>query len=280
MEARFPAMRTDREQLDRLRPVSSAQNALVKELRKAFSRGLPAEDGAIAVDGVHLVEEALRSGLRLRALFVAQSAQARAERLLPQVGAHAELLLVPDAVFASSVPTESPQGIAALVRPRTFSLDDLLTAPSPLFVVAVGLQDPGNLGTIVRSAEAFGATAVVAAEGTVSAWNPKALRASAGSAFRVPVLRLKISELLPRLRGANFRLAGTSSHKGTPLDEASLTGPLALLVGNEGAGLARDLLKQVDETIVIPHSSHVESLNAGIAMSILLYEASRQRKST
>lgn len=265
-------------ELDRLRPVTSAQNALVKELRKAFARGEPTPEGAVAIDGVHLVEEALRSGLRVRALFVGQSAQARAERLLPQLAASVDILLLPDAVFAATVPTESPQGIAALVKLRPVSLDDLLTAPAPLFVVAVGLQDPGNLGTIIRSAEAFGATAVIAAEGCVAPTNSKVIRASAGSLFRLPVLRVKTADLLPRLRAAGFRLAATSSHKGTPLGEAALTGPLALLVGNEGAGLPRDLLRQVDETIVIPHSAHVESLNAGIAASILLYEASRQRK--
>lgn len=265
-------------ELDRLRPVSSAQNALVKELRKAFFRGEPTADGAIAIDSVHLVEEALRSGLRVRALFVSQSAQARAERLLPQLAASVDLLLLPDAVFAGVVSTESPQGIAALVKLKPAALDDLLTAPSPLFVVAVGLQDPGNLGTIIRSAEAFGATAVVAAEGSVAPSNPKVIRASAGSLFRLPVLRLKTAELIPRLRDAGFRLAATSPHKGTSLDQATLTGPLALLVGSEGAGLPHGLLKQVDDTIVIPHSSHVESLNAGIAASILLYEASRQRK--
>lgn len=263
---------------ERLRRVRSAQNALVKELRKAFSRGEPTPDGSLAIESVHIVEEAVRSGLKFRAIVFSESGAARAERLLPQIAANVEAIVVPDAVFGAAVATEAPQGVAALVRPKTYRLDDLLTVRHPLFMVAAGVQDPGNLGTIIRSAEAFGATAVLCAEGTVAPSNSKVIRASAGSLFRLPVLRVKMNDVLPRFRAAGARLAATSSHRGTPLDEAKLTGPLALCIGNEGAGLSRDLLKQMDETLAIPHSEQVESLNAGIAASILLYEASRQRR--
>ena len=267
-----PASRT------RLRPIVSAQNALVKELRRAFSRGQLTSDGHCAIEGLRIAEEAIRSGLRFRAVFFSESATAAAERLLPQIGANVETIELPDAVFDSAVATESPQGVAALVMLKSFDLDDVLRAPAPLVVVAAGVQDPGNLGTMLRSAEAFGATGALLAEKTVSHTSPKTVRASAGSVFRLPIVSVTVDDVVPRLREAGLRLVATSSHKGTPADQADLTGKLALFIGNEGAGLPREVMKEMDETIAIPHSAKVESLNAGIAASILLYEAARQRK--
>ena len=151
-----------------------------------------------------------------------------------------------------------------------------LQTQAGVIVVAAGLQDPGNLGTILRSAEAFGAAGVFLTEGTASPYNAKVLRGSAGSIFRVPVVQVKSTDLLPLLRNRNIRLVATSSHKGTPLPEADWTLPIAVFIGNEGAGLSRDLTQQMDETVVIPQAVQVESLNAGVAASIVLYEAARE----
>jgi RNA methyltransferase, TrmH family len=264
---------------DRLRRISSRQNTLVKELRRAFQHGTPTDDGYCAIESVHLIEEAIRSGLRFRDVFFSASAEARAHKLLPQLAAHVETLLLPDDVFANSVSTESPQGVAALVRYKDFTVEDALAGTAPLVVVAVGIQDPGNMGTIIRSAEAFGATGVLATEKTVSRFNPKVVRASAGSIFRLPVVQAEAKPLLAELRGRGLRLVATSSHKGTPLPEAALGGPLALFIGSEGAGLPREVMGEIDETVAIPHSPRVESLNAGVAASIALYEVARQRSS-
>jgi TrmH family RNA methyltransferase len=150
-------------------------------------------------------------------------------------------------------------------------------------MVVVGLQDPGNLGTILRSAEAFGSAGVVLGEGTVSPFNSKVIRASAGSIFRLPVLLSKnnggVEGITAKFRTQAVRMIATSSHKGTPLDQARLTGPSAVFIGSEGSGLPRNLMAQVDELVAIPHSPQVESLNAGVAGSIVLYEAARQRGS-
>jgi RNA methyltransferase, TrmH family len=148
--------------------------------------------------------------------------------------------------------------------------------------VLAGLQDPGNLGTILRSSEAFGSAGVVLGEGTVSPFNSKVIRASAGSVFRLPVVAAKtaggLEAISAKLRAESVRSIATSSHKGTPLDQANLTGPLAVFVGSEGSGLARAALAQADELVAIPHTPQVESLNAGVAGSIFLYEAARQRR--
>ena len=263
---------------ERLRRVSSRQNALVKELRRAFARGERADDGSVAIESVRIVEEAVRSGLKFRAVLFRESSAELAERLLPQIAAGVETLVLPDDVFDSAVATESPQGVAALVRVKEHKLEDVLRAPEALVVVVAGVQDPGNLGTIVRSAEAFGAHGVLLAEKTVSAFHPKTVRASAGSLFRVPAVHVEMDVALAALQSRGLRLVATSSHKGTPLEEAGLTGAVALFIGSEGAGLPRGVLAKMDEVVAIRHSARVESLNAGVAASILLYEAARQRR--
>lgn len=245
-----------------------------------------------AVEGVRLIEEAIRSRLKLHALFIRESAQAKAERVLDQLSKHAEAVLLPDSVFDSAVLTEHPQGIAALIKVREHDLDSALTPMPAMVVIAAAIQDPGNFGTLIRSAEAFGATAVVATEGTVNQWSPKTVRASAGSIFRLPVMKTAAEELITQLRTRDITtLALTTPHAqgeefgdgSSPrfprrLQDTDLTRPCALFVGNEGAGLSRDIISRIDEFAAIPQS-RVESLNAGVAASIALYEAQRQRSS-
>lgn len=268
-------MRAD---LSRLRKIDSRQNSLVKEFRKAFHGGELSDDGYCAIESVKTIEEAIRSGLKLRAVMFSESARNRADKLLPQFAAHVETVIVPDDVFSGAVATDAPQGVAAFVKIPQHDLAKVLQGNDLLLVVAAGLQDPGNLGTLVRSAEAFGAAAVLTTEGTASQFNSKVIRASAGSMFRLPVVKVASRDLVSALREKNVRLLATSSHKGKPIDEAELTGAVALFIGGEGAGLPKTLANEMDETVVIPHSPGVESLNAGVAASIVLYEASRQRR--
>ncbi len=266
----------------RLRRIEGRHNALVKEVRQAFAHAEHTPEGDCAIEGLRIVEEAIRSGLRFRAILFRESAQNLAERLMPQIGSHVETLLLPDRVFDGAVQTESPQGVAALVKFREFSIGDIMERlqVGPIIIV-VGLQDPGNLGTLLRSAEAFGSAGIVLGEGTVSPINSKVIRASAGSVFRLPIVVEKkpgaLDELTVKLRKENVRLIATSSHKGTPIDQANLVGPCAVFIGSEGSGLPRNVMSQVDELIAIPHTPQVESLNAGVAASIVLYEGARQR---
>src|SRR5271156_2014953 len=218
-----------RTQSDRLRPVAGRHNQRLKELRLAFRRAELTPQGECAIEGVKLIAEALRSGQHLDSVFFSEGARPLAEKLLPQINARTETVVLPNALFNSIVPSDSPQGVAALLKLKIFSASQLLDRSSdgPL-VVAAGLQDPGNLGTILRSAEAFGAAGVFLAEGTVSLYNWKVLRASAGSIFRMPILQLSSVELLPMLRAHGVRLLATSSHQGTPLPQVSWTLPLAI----------------------------------------------------
>jgi TrmH family RNA methyltransferase len=265
-------MRVESERVRRRR-VESRQNARVKELRAAFAD--PADSGRVAVEGERLLEEALRSGLRVATVFVREGS----ERLLDglKLEPECEVLELPAAVFESATATEHPQGIAALVELRAFGAENLLRGAAPLVLVMAGLQDPGNLGTLLRSAEAFGATGVIALPGTVSEWNGKALRASAGSAFRVPVVRMGERAALEWLRGGGIRLVATVPRGGVEPEVSDLSGPVALAIGNEGAGLSAALIAEADVQVSLPCAGPVESLNAAVAGSVLLYAASRQR---
>ena len=264
---------------ERLRRIESRHNSLLKELRRAFQRGELTKDGYCAIEGLRIVEEAIRSGLRFRAVFFSEAAIVKAERLLPQIGAHVETLVLPQKLFTEVVPSETPQGVAALVQWRESPLKILLekAQAGPLLALA-GVQDPGNLGTILRSAEAFGAAGVLLGDGTVSTFNSKVVRASAGSIFRLPVVQVKLAEVIPQLREHGFRLVATSSHKGLPLDRADFPRAIAVFVGSEGTGVPREFMAQMDEVVAIPHAPQVESLNVGVAASILLYEIARHRK--
>lgn len=260
---------------DRVRRISSRQNSMVKDLRRAFSQG-ELVDGYCAIEGIRVIEEAVRSGLRFRAVFFAESAEQRITRLLPQISSHTEVLALPDEVFSSAVATETPQGVAALVRWPSFSLNGILESiQNPLLLGTMGIQDPGNLGTIIRSADAFGATAVLLGEKTVSQFNSKVIRASAGSSFRLPTLPVK-ADSLQELKARGLRLVATSSHKGKPIDEADLTSGIIIMVGSEGAGVPREYMSLADDFIRVPHQERVESLNAAVAASLILYEAQRQ----
>lgn len=261
-----------------VRIVQSKQNAWLKELRRALNRS-GREDGKFqGIEGPNLIEEALRAGLRLPYVFVAQEMQ----HLLDGVplGAETEVLLVPRPLLDAALSTETPQPVAALVEPPDWTWADVLgrrKVPA-LFVVLAGIQDPGNLGTILRSSEAFGADAVVSLPGTASCWNQKAVRASAGSVFRLPVISSGVDECMMQLREAAVRVFTTMPGGGTPPDEADLLAPSAILIGNEGSGVPDEIAAEAGGAITIPCPGAVESLNASVAAGILLYEASRQRR--
>jgi TrmH family RNA methyltransferase len=214
----------------------------------------------------------VRSHLHFASIFLREGYTPQIE--LPDDAEH--LLLSLD-VFASAAGTEQPQGIAALVHPPASSADALFL-DVPLILVLGGLQDPGNVGTLLRSAEAFGATGALLLPGTASPWNPKALRASAGSAFRMPTVSANEDEALTFLSKHRVLAIAAVSRGGTPIEAAPLARPCALLIGNEGAGLSEKLIAAAQHRITIPMPGKVESLNAAIAGSLLLYEAACQRR--
>jgi len=274
--------------------LSSRDNKWLKEFRMALRGGLPTESGAVGIEGPRLVEGALRSACPIRAVLFSESGQRHHARLAPYLD-RAEvsipILHTTDRLFEGIADTEHPQGVGALVTPRTFSFDDIsqpsASGAASLIVVLAGVQDPGNVGTILRTAAAFGATAAVTAasgqSGTASPFSPKALRASAGAALHLPLLAgMALPILLAQFRAAEIRTLASSSRETSPSDHQPLLAPwelVALLIGNEGQGLPEEVERSADARIRIPMSPGVESLNAAAAAAVLFYEAARQRNS-
>lgn len=264
----------------------------------ALRGGLPTESGAVGVEGVRLVEEALRSGCPIQAVLFSESGERHRERLAPLI--HRPEIAFPtlrttDRLFEGIADTEHPQGVAALVTPRITTFEDMVKTPvavcSPLLVVLAGVQDPGNVGTILRTAAAFGATGAITAasgqSGTASPFSPKALRASAGASLHLPIFSgVPLTSLLTQLKAAGIRTLASSVDEPREGEsrvlapwEVDWCAPSALLVGNEGAGLPEEIERNADARIRIPMSSGIESLNAAAAAAVLFYEAARQRNS-
>jgi TrmH family RNA methyltransferase len=261
-----------------IRIIQSKQNPRLKELRQALAHPGRGERSLAGIEGPNLLEEALRSGLRVDCVFAAQGAEGLLEGL--PLAPETEILLLPKELLDSALTTEAPQTIAALVETPEWNWADVLGGEgktAPLVVVLAGVQDPGNLGTILRSAEAFGANGVLSLPGTVSAWNPKAVRASAGSVFRLPLISVRAEEGFARLREAGVTIWTTAVEGAKPAPDVDLAGAVALLIGNEGNGVPDEVARLADGAVTIPCPGAVESLNAAVAASVLLYEASRQR---
>lgn len=278
--------------------LTSRDNRWLKEFRMALRGGLPNEGGFVGVEGVRLVEEALRSGCPIQAVLFSESGHRHHGRLAPLID-RPEIafptLRTTDRLFEGLADTEHPQGVAALVKPRQTSFDDLVnsagSACAPLLVVLAGVQDPGNVGTILRTAAAFGATGAATAasgvSGTASPYSPKALRASAGAALHLPILAgMSLPILLTQFKIGGIRTLASSvrtpEESGQPLLapwQVDWCQPIALLVGNEGAGLPEETERSADARIRIPMASGVESLNAAAAAAVVFYEAARQRNS-
>jgi RNA methyltransferase, TrmH family len=280
--------------------IRSRDNKWLKSFRAALRGTGPERGEPIAVEGPKLVEEGFRARLRAEAILVSDSGEGELEPILraareTETGIpRSRILHTTDKLFAGVAATETPQGVAALFGQPEWAFEDVLRgAPSPdgayradtpLVIVLVGVQDPGNVGTIVRSADAFASSGVIAARGTADPWSPKAVRASAGSALRLPLLRgIAVPVILAQLRVAAVRIYAASSRRerqnAAELGSAvNLRDPAAIFIGSEGHGLPPEVEHAADATISVPIAETVESLNAAVAASVVLYEAARQRK--
>jgi len=254
--------------------LSSDKNPLLKQVRRAVARGSLTEDGYAVAESFRLLEEALASDCEIGAVIVAESVKST-------VAAHVRglkrtrVVAVRDSIFAELASTEATQGVIALVRPPAWTLEQLLRGKT-LIAVLDGVQDPGNAGAIVRAAEAFGATGAAFLKGTVSPYNPKTLRASAGSMFRLPVTAAVDENLfLAALDQRRVTLYAASPRAAKGLAEVDLSDRCAIVIGSEGRGV-NPTLEERAIGLKIP-TTRVESLNAAVAAGILLYEARRQR---
>lgn len=256
-----------------MEPLTSLRNPALVEIRKAVSRGTLTEDGFCVAEGFHLLDEALESGCEIDAVYSTEANLAKVEERLRKEDS-VRLATLSDAAFHSISSTETSQGVIALVKPPHWSIEDLFGRESPLLVLD-GIQDPGNAGAILRAAEAFLATGVVLLKGCVNPYNPKALRASAGSAFRVPLLvGMEETQLLSMVEEKKIKLFALQQTATDLLEDTLLNRSCAVVVGSEGHGVSEGIRK-VSSGLRIP-THGVESLNAAMAATVLMYESHRQ----
>ena len=260
------------------------QLKLIKNLLE--TRKARRKEKLFVVEGVRMVEEA---GERVKTFFYSEN--------LPIVKKLEEQMSVGYKVskkqLAEISQVETPQGIVAIVREQEYSLDDIFTV-SPLtrgrcreategvtgvvIVYCLGVQDPGNLGTIIRTADAFGASGVILSKGTVDLYNPKVVRATMGSLFHLPiVMAADDAETIGQLKDKNVKIVTTDLKASKTVAAGDYRGGVAFLVGNEGAGLPPEIVAQ-GEAVKIPMPGNAESLNVAVSTAILLYEATRQRE--
>jgi TrmH family RNA methyltransferase len=244
---------------------------LARDLRRRRARE---RQRLFVAEGVRAVAELLDSALTVRGVLVSptEAAAPRAAALLDagrQRGV--EILEVSDREFASAAETESPQGILALAEIPSGDLGALTLGERGRVVVLDAVQDPGNVGTIVRTAAALGATAVVAMPGTVDLWNAKVVRSAMGALFHRPAYLSTWAELDTFRSAQGVVLWGADAH-GEPLNSLAPPARLALVVGNEGAGLTEDARARLDRVVALPIDPAVESLNVAVATGILLYQ--------
>jgi len=259
----------------RFEPVTSAANPLIKDLRRAVARGLTDEGWCIA-ESFHLLQEAFRSEWTVRVVLASESAKPAVEPHVSDLRS-VRMVVLPDRLFQTISSTETSQGVIALVDSPEWPIDALFRGQS-LVVVLDGLQDPGNAGAIARAAEAFGATGMMFVKGSASPLHPKTLRASAGSLFRIPfVAGIDGSMARSALRHAGLDLYAAMPFTGAQhlASKVDLTRKCAIVIGNEGHGVSKEL-HEIGSEVAIP-TVGVESLNAAMAASVLLYEARRQR---
>jgi len=254
--------------------LTSPRNPLLKEVRKAILRGASTDDGFAIAESFHLLEEALRSDCEISTVFAAESVRTAVESHVRGLK-NIRVVVLPDDLFHSISSTEASQGVLALVRPPRWTVEQLFRGES-LAVILDGLQDPGNAGAILRAAEAFGATGMAFLKGTVSPYNPKCLRASAGSVFRVPLVSAMDPQLLlAAIEQRKLDMFALMPNGSLDLGDCNFSRKCAIIVGSEGRGVS-DRLRAKAIDVRIPTVS-VESLNAALAAGIALYAARKQR---
>ncbi len=255
--------------------ITSRQHPIVKEFRELASGGGP----LILLDGWHLLGEAADAKIAVEKIAICGPPTAAEQHIVDRLRrSGAEIVEVSGTVLNALSPVSSPTGVVASARRPSVNGAAMVHPEPALVLAATGLQDPGNAGAIIRSAAAAGASGVVLDESSADPWGWKALRASMGSAFHVPVLRSRgLGALIQDWRTAGLRIAAAVPRGGTPMHNVDFTPPMALLLGGEGAGLPDALVTSADIRISIPMRAGIESLNAAVAAAVLLYEALRQR---
>ena len=263
-----------------IRSLTSKTNPIIRTIRLVADQSRRAPQDLVLAEGTRALAEALDAKLEIEAVLLSEQfdMSVRNQVLLEEIlRSSMSVYRAPDAVFRHLSAVQAPQGILALVRIPVIPLEEVILPDRPLILCACAIQDPGNLGTLIRTADAAGASLVCSLSGTVSARNPKTVRASAGALFRLPVVeQIAAPDFLDYCARRSISLLSSSARGATTYFETDLARPCALLLGNEGSGIDETIWAGVP-CVCIPMAPGVESLNVAAAGAILLFEALRQR---
>ncbi|PLT31207.1 TrmH family RNA methyltransferase [Peribacillus deserti] len=244
--------------------IESSKNPQVKQWKKLLTKKDRDKTGKFLIEGFHLVEEALKETNLVTEVIVQENVELPIGFQLNDI----EVIYVSKDVMKSISDTEAPQGIAAVCEQPSYQVEDF---SGKQFLLADAVQDPGNLGTMIRTADAAGMDAVVLGEGSADLFNPKVIRSTQGSLFHIPVLKADLTHFIAQLKEQGIPVYGTSLEHADPFEEAEKQDKFALLVGNEGKGVDKQLLAATDKNLFIPIFGRSESLNVAVAAGILLY---------
>jgi TrmH family RNA methyltransferase len=254
----------------------------LKELARLKTKKGRKQQGKFLIEGTRLCEEALNSSWVVESFLLTYAFGEKTKgkefsRKLER--SNAKLIEVKAHNLEKLSDTVTPSGIMGVVKIRNNPLNELWKERTKLILALDGIRDPGNVGTLIRTADAFRADAVVLSDDTVELYNPKVVRSTMGSIFHLPVFdEMNLEKTLPELKKRNFKILGTDVHEGINLDRVDFSGKIFVLIGNEAEGLNKNLLALVDDIVHIPIRGKAESLNAAVAGGIILYEATRKTR--
>ena len=255
-----------------MREISSKDNKIFRLCQQLSHKKYRDKLGLYLIEGENLLEEAVKNGAAIKTVLMCRDYRGSL------FGTEDKAFCLSDKLFEQLSQTETTQGIMAIVEKPELSPDLFLNRGGGNFIVLDRLQDPGNIGTILRTADAAGYELAIVMKGTADVFSPKAVRAATGSLFRMPVVFMdSVDELMEFTRAAGKKLAATSFDTDRYYYDEDLRENIALIIGNEGGGISRELMESSDLKIKIPMHGNIESLNASVAAGILMYEAVRPR---
>ncbi|MDR0920935.1 MAG: RNA methyltransferase [Lactobacillales bacterium] len=251
-----------------MQEILSMKNQKVKDWKKLHKKKTREELGEYIIEGFHLVEEAVKAGATVEYILFTERGKAEWQEWLVEQS-EALLVFVSDEVMKSLSDLPTPQGIAAIVRLDEVLLDKEVAGG---WLLLDNVQDPGNVGTMIRTADAAGLRGVILGEGTADIYNQKVLRAMQGSNYHIPVIRMKIEEAISFLLEKAFSIYGTELNKeAVRYNELPKSQNYALVLGNEGQGVRKEILSLTDKNAYIPIKGQAESLNVAIAAAVFMY---------
>jgi len=262
--------------------ITSTQNQVVKDIKALSRKKDRMKSGRFVAEGLRFVMSAIQMNAKIDAIVYSDAVYRTEEgtTFINELIEKAEykVLEIEEKIFGELSDTQSPQGIMALVHQPKFTWEQIMK-PHGFLIILDRIQDPGNLGTIIRTADAAGADGVILLKGTVDAYNPKVLRSTMGSVFEMPVIEgVTWEETFNNLSEAGYTFAATALEKSVEYDSVDYTKSSALIIGNEANGISDEIISQSDIAVKIPIVGSAESLNAGVAAAVMMYEVLRQRR--